>query len=66
MPGTLPDSTLAILDAAQSGWVFGGMGSWNDMAFHGEVEKEYARVSERLYSAITDAICAAANETDAV
>jgi len=63
--GTLTDSSRALLDAAQSAWVFGGMGSWNDMLFNGDDEREYERVSEQLFSAVTGAICAAANETDA-
>jgi len=63
--GTLSESSQAILDAAQSAWVFGGMGSWNDMMFEGDEEREYERVSEQLFSALTGAICFAANETDA-
>lgn len=58
-------AALAVLDAAQSAWVFGGMGSWNDLAFEGEDSKDYERVSAELFSTLNDAICAAANETDA-
>jgi hypothetical protein len=47
-----------MLDAAQSAWVFGGMGSWNDLGFAGAEQKEYERVSKHLYAALTDAICA--------
>jgi|SRR5262245_27706557 len=65
VPGTLSESSQAILDAAQSAWVFGGMGSWNDMMFNGDEEREYERVSEQLFSALIGAICFAANETDA-
>jgi hypothetical protein len=63
--GSSSSIVAAVLDAAQSAWVFGGMGSWNDMAFAGEDGKEYERVSEKLFNAINAAICAAANETDA-
>jgi hypothetical protein len=41
------------------------MGSWNDMSFEGDAGKEYETASEQLFSALNDAICAAANETDA-
>jgi hypothetical protein len=61
--GTLSESSCAIIDAAQSAWVFGGMGSWNDMIFSGDDEMEYERVSDQLFSALTGAICFAANET---
>ena len=54
----------ALLDAAQSAWVFGGMGSWNDLGFDGDAAREYDEASALLYSAIQDAICAAANEGD--
>jgi hypothetical protein len=62
-PGSLSRSSEAILAAAQSAWVFGGMGSWNDMIFDGEDEREYEEASEELFSALTNAICAAANES---
>jgi hypothetical protein len=51
----------ALLDAAQSAWVFGGMGSWNDMGFEGADQKEYDRVSEQLFSTANEAIEAGAN-----
>jgi hypothetical protein len=53
----------AILDACQSAWVFGGMGSWNDMGFDGDDGREYDRVSEQLFVAVTDAISAAATSS---
>lgn len=63
-PGELSASSQALLDAAQSAWVFGGMGSWNDMGFDGEDGKEYEAASEQLFSALVAAICVAANESD--
>lgn len=60
-PSLLSVQALAVLDAAQFAWVFGGMGSWNDMWFDGEDGKEYERVSEQLFQALTEAICVAAN-----
>jgi hypothetical protein len=65
VPGTLSSLSKGMLDAAQSAWVFGGMGSWNDLGFDGADAEEYESVSEQLFCALNDAICAAANETDA-
>lgn len=62
-PGSLSITSAAMLDAAQSAWVFGGMGSWNDMSFDGEEEREYEEASEVLFVAIQNAICSAANES---
>ncbi len=45
-----------LLKACQCSWVFGGMGSWNDMMFDGEDGAEYERVSEQLFKALTVAI----------
>lgn len=51
-----------ILFSAGSSWVFGGMGSWNDLWFDSkEDEKTYDRLSEQLYSNINKAIIAATN-----
>jgi hypothetical protein len=41
--------------------VFGGMGSWNDMAFAGEAQVEYDRTSQQLFLTLNEAIQAAAN-----
>lgn len=63
-PATLP-AAAATLDAAQKAWVFGGMGSWNDMRFDGDAAQEYARVSAALYATLARSICAAANQSAA-
>ncbi|QMU74583.1 hypothetical protein GXW83_01070 [Streptacidiphilus sp. PB12-B1b] len=48
--------------AAQSAWVFGGMGSWNDLGFaDAETHTEYERLSRELFSAVTQSCLAAAN-----
>jgi hypothetical protein len=60
--GHLSDQALSILDACQKAWVFGGMGSWNDMGFDGEDQKEYERVSEQLFQTVNQATSEAANE----
>lgn len=61
LPGLLSRSDEAMLDAAQSAWVFGGMGSWNDMGFDGEEQQEYEAASDQLFTAVNNAICVAAN-----
>lgn len=60
-PGVLSNQAEVLLDAAQSAWVFGGMGSWNDLGFQGEDQLVYERLSEQLYRALIAAICAGAN-----
>jgi len=61
--GHLSDKALTILDACQKAWVFGGMGSWNDMGFAGEVQKKYERVSDQLFQELNQAISEAANQS---
>lgn len=61
--GFLSTKTLTILDACQKAWVFGGMGSWNDMSFKGDVQKEYNILSEQLFQTVNEAIAAGANST---
>lgn len=62
-PGFLSDQAALLLDACQSAWVFGGMGSWSDLGFAGEDQKTYERVSDRLFQAVNSAISAAATST---
>ena len=52
-----------LLSAAQSSWVFGGMGSWNDLGFDGEDQRTYEDLSEDLYKLLNDTIVSAANST---
>jgi hypothetical protein len=59
--GVLGDDARTVLDACQSAWVFGAMGSWNDLGFEGDEQQRYERVSERLYQAVLAAIVAATN-----
>ena len=61
--GVLSSEAVSILDACQHAWVFGGMGSWNDMGFDGEDGRIYDRVSEHLFRVLNDAIPSAANES---
>lgn len=51
-----------LLQAADRAWVFGGMGSWNDMGFENDQRHmEYETVSSRLYQAVNVAIADATN-----
>ena len=54
--GILSEEAAMVLDASQPSWVFGGMGSWNDMGFDGDEQQRYDRVSERLFQAVNSAI----------
>jgi hypothetical protein len=67
-PDLLPETlhpTLAVrrlLSGAFTGWVFGGMGTWNDIATIDEIDKlDYQVVTNELHTAICRAILAAAN-----
>lgn len=57
----LPLPASQLLAAAQSAWVFGGMGSWNDLWFEDADQATYERLSEELYELLNAAIVAAAN-----
>lgn len=61
-PGHELANVSDLLFACQHAWVFGGMGSWNDMGFDGADGQEYNRVSEQLYRAIIAAVPAAVDE----
>jgi hypothetical protein len=61
--GFLDAAAVMTLDACQSAWVFGGMGSWNDMAFAGADQATYARISEALFLALVAAIQAAVGDS---
>jgi len=61
--GCLSQQARTLLDACQKAWVFGGMGSWNDMGFDGMDRTEYERVSENLFRDLNEAIAAGANQS---
>lgn len=51
-----------VLSAAGAAWVFGGMGSWNDLSFESkEDNKLYDKLSEQLYSNVVEAFIASVN-----
>lgn len=51
-----------LLFAAGAAWVFGGMGSWNDLWFEKKEDNDtYERLSAQLYSSINNAVIASVN-----
>jgi hypothetical protein len=56
-----PDAKI-LLAAAQAAWVFGGMGSWNDLAFEGQADADYNLLSDRLFSLLVQTVQEAAND----
>jgi hypothetical protein len=51
-----------ILFAAGAAWVFGAMGSWNDLGFNTKEENDtYEALTERLYENVNQAIVSATN-----
>jgi len=62
-PGLLKPEAVSLLKAAQSAWVFGGMGSWNDMGFGGNVQVEYEKLSDMLFEGLNEAVEAAASSS---
>jgi hypothetical protein len=61
--GCVPPLARCMLDACQTAWVFGGMGSWNDLSFDGPDRTEYDRVSGKLFTALNEAIYTGANSS---
>ena len=66
-PDLLPDTGFSlearqILASAAQAYVFGGMGSWNELGFQQiETQKEYEKVTKELYEAIKLDIIMASN-----
>jgi hypothetical protein len=51
-----------LLTIAARAWVFGGMGSWNDLSFEDrDAQGRYEKVSEDLYRSVLAALVAATN-----
>lgn len=62
VPSEWPLDARRLLAAAFRSWVFGAMGSWNDVWLQDEAERAtYDRVSRQLYDAILSALAAGAN-----
>lgn len=62
--GVLPIDAVQLLGAVQAAWVFGGMGSWNDVGFEGDDQILYEHLSENLFLSLNEAIVAAANANE--
>lgn len=58
--GTLTDEERRLLHACQKSWVFGGMGSWNDLYIE---HPDYPTVTEALFAAVNAGIVAAVNSS---
>lgn len=61
LQGQLSSTAEQLLAASQLGWVFGGMGSWNDVA--PQADEEYGRLSEKLFRLLNRTYVDVANTT---
>ncbi|SDU72090.1 hypothetical protein [Jiangella alkaliphila] len=62
LPDDSPLGLRQLAAAAVQAWVFGGMGSWNDLGFGDDaVQAGYERSTRKLYDAIRDAVAASAS-----
>jgi hypothetical protein len=61
LKGQLSSTAERLLAASQLGWVFGGMGSWNDVA--PQADEEYDRLSEKLFRLLNRTYVEVANTT---
>jgi len=59
----IPLRELRLLCCCQLAWVFGGMGSWNDVGFDGDEHTKYEDLSQRLFELLNESICVATNST---
>jgi hypothetical protein len=51
-----------LVATAAAAWVFGGMGSWNDLSFEAPGDAgDYDRLSDELYAAVLEAFAAGVN-----
>lgn len=63
--GLLSLAAQQLLAACQAAWVFGGMGSWNDLAFEGAEQARYEQLSDGLFNLLNEGICISVNSTAA-
>jgi hypothetical protein len=52
-----PLKARQVLAACQTAFVFGTMGSWNDMTYEGKTQERYDKLSNALFSSIIKSIC---------
>lgn len=63
MPSAYPREARHLAAMAAQAWVFGGMGSWNDVYVEGPAAAaEYEQVSRNLYSDVLVALVASTND----
>ncbi len=60
-PDLIPMDACRLLAAVDAAWVFGGVGSWNDLNFEGKDRADYESLSETLYQVLNACILASAN-----
>lgn len=61
---SLPSDAVGLAAAVERAWVFGGMGSWNDLGFSDSPKRRrYDDVSRALFGAANDALVEAANRS---
>lgn len=61
-PGSLSVEAEQLINACQSAWVFGGMGSWNDVGFNEESKnREYEELSDLLFKLVNLSLVVAIN-----
>ncbi len=62
LPPRYSGAAHRLLAEADQAWVFGGMGSWNDLGFTDPaIEQEYQQISRDLYVAVLTAVLASTN-----
>jgi hypothetical protein len=62
MDPSFPGTARRLISKASRAWVFGGMGSWNDLGFENEAKRaEHAEVSRLLFATLLQACVAAVN-----
>ena len=62
----MPLEAKQLLGAVQTAWIFGGMGTWNDLGFDGDDQRESDALSGELFLLLNQAICSAVNTTSGV
>jgi hypothetical protein len=62
MDPSFPDDARRLIAKASRAWVFGGMGSWNDLGLADETKRtEHAEISRLLFATLLQACLAAVN-----
>lgn len=59
----LKPEAMRLLQAAGAAWVFGAMGSWNDLAPDASLKARYEQTSKDLFVALQRAVIVVANST---